>query len=298
MSKAITFTGAAFLLALSIPAALSQPSPARRDWEAFRNEYPYHIQVVAASDTYADGGRTLIIAEPPPDVTLAQLREVDPSLLANYTLWRERIGFDGWVQDAVFQLPPLNEGEFQELVTKIHIRLFGTAYKALAVKIPQSQPKNSGYQFDLHVPSSVLAKWMLGQEAHASSGGWFIPLILVLLCLWGLRVFGNARSVRHGLALSFPCVGPGVHRDPVHRTSHKEQMRCEASSGGQTRTCRDLLSSKTSGVFFSEKPGLVLWSFSRTAPLDSQKREARQFALDSDIRLGAIASSDPVAVIA
>jgi hypothetical protein len=297
MSKVITLSRASLLLALSIPAAVCQQSPARQDWEAFRNAYPYHIQVVAAGDPYPNGGRTLIISEPPPDLTLAQIQEVDPTLLMKYSLWREQVGFDGWLKDAVFELQPLNDARLQELIAKIHIRLFGTAYKAVAVGIPQSQPRNSGYQFDLHVPSSTLAKWLLRQDAPIESGSWFIPLILILLGLWGFKVFGRHRKLRHGLAFGIAFIGLWVHFKPAHPATQDEQIRFTASTSGEVRTCRDILRSKTSGVFFSEKPGLVIWSFSRSAPLDSQKREARQFALDSDILVGAIGSPSQVAII-
>jgi hypothetical protein len=297
MSRAITLVNASFLLALSVPAAFGQPLQARHDWEAFRNAYPYHIQVVAAGDKYTNGGRTLIVSEPPPGITVGQLQEVDRALLANYALWREGIGFDGWVEDAVFELPPVTESQFQELVAKLHIRLFGTAYKALAVEIPHSQPRNTSYQFDLHVPASTLRKWLLGQEPSVPSG-WFLPLLLVSLALWGLRVFGKRRKMRHGLALLIAVIGLWLHFDPVRFLNHGSQIRFAACNGGPARTSRDILASRLSGVFFSEKPGLVLWSFPRTSPLDSRTRNERQFALDSDILLGAIASPDQIAVIA
>jgi hypothetical protein len=297
VSRVITLGRALCLLALSIPGAMSQQSHARQDWETFRRAYPYHIQLVAVGDPYPNGGRTLIVSEPPPQVTIAQLREVDPALLANYSLWREQVGFDGWLKDAVFELPPLDDAQYQDLIAKIHIRLFGTAYKAVAVSIPKVQPKNSGYQFDLHVPSSTLAKWLLRQDAPLESGGWFIPLVLVVVGLWGLKVFGKHRKLRHGLALGISGIGLWVHYTPARPATQEDQVRFTASAGGEALSCRDILRSKAAGVFLSEKPGLVIWSFSRTAPLDSQTREARQFALDSDILLGAIGSSAQVAVI-
>src|SRR5207247_1453189 len=151
--------------------------------------------------------------------------------------------------------------------------------------------------FDLHVPSSTLAKWLIRQDAPAHSGGWFIPLLLVVLGLWGLKVFGKRRRLRHGLALGIACIGLWAHFRSAHPATQDERIRFTASTGGEARTCPDILRSKTPGVFLSEEPGLVIWSFSRTAPLDSQRREARQFALDSDILLGAIGSPDQVAII-
>lgn len=50
------------------------------------------------------------------------------------------------------------------------------------------------------------------------------------------------------------------------------------------------------GVFYSRRPGLVAWVLPR-GELDGWEREARQFFLDSDVLLGAVASSQNLAII-
>ena len=50
------------------------------------------------------------------------------------------------------------------------------------------------------------------------------------------------------------------------------------------------------GVFYSQSPGLVAWILPR-GDLDGWEREARQFFLDSDVLLGAVASSQMLAII-
>lgn len=72
---------ALFLLASSSAVLGAQQSLGRHDWQVFRNAYPYHIQVIAEGGQYSSGGRTLIISEPPPDINLGQILEVDPLVL-------------------------------------------------------------------------------------------------------------------------------------------------------------------------------------------------------------------------
>ncbi len=286
------------LLVVLTTAAFAQEGPAAHDWRVFRRAYPYHIQVVAAGDPYPAGGRTLIVAEPPPSVALAQIRQIDPVLLSNYFVGQERVGLDGWVKDVVFQLPPATDAQFQELVAKLHILLFGTAYKAVAVSIPPRPPANTGYQFDLHVPFSTLAAWLLPDATPAQSGNWFAVMLLLALGLWGLKVFRKSRKIRHGVALAVACGGLWLHFAPSNPSPARKTLLFTDATGGPARPIADILKSKSSGVYLSEQPGLVIWSIPRQAALDPQKRDARQFVLDSDILLGAIGSRDQVAIVA
>jgi hypothetical protein len=50
------------------------------DWKQFRAQHNFHIQTLAASAPHTDGSRTLIISEPPPHVTLDDLRRLAPVL--------------------------------------------------------------------------------------------------------------------------------------------------------------------------------------------------------------------------
>jgi len=67
--------------------------------------------------------------------------------------------------------------------------------------------------------------------------------------------------------------------------------------GGDRYTGRAILETHRSGVFLSETPGIVLWSFARQHPLDGYQIEAREFALDSDILIGAVASQSQLMIL-
>ena len=68
--------------------------------------------------------------------------------------------------------------------------------------------------------------------------------------------------------------------------------------GGKALSCASILEQHRNGVFISTKPGLILWSFGKTSPLDTYPIEIRQFALDSDLILGAVSTSDQIAILA
>jgi flagellar biosynthesis GTPase FlhF len=76
------------------------PTPAEADWQALRKSDPYHIQGIAVGEPL-NGRQTLIVAEPPPGVTLEGLRRVDPDVFGSAAVMKQRIGYDGWA--AVYQ---------------------------------------------------------------------------------------------------------------------------------------------------------------------------------------------------
>ena len=68
--------------------------------------------------------------------------------------------------------------------------------------------------------------------------------------------------------------------------------------GGVPSTVSALLLRGRSGVFLSDSPGFVVWIVPRKADLRDYTREARQFAVDSDLVLGAIGGASHVAIVA
>src|SRR5262249_20680398 len=150
---------------------------------------PYHLQILAVSNPDGDGRRLLVIAEPPPAVTLQDIKSVDASALMSLDVVRYRIGFDGWVQDALVELPPMPETALSELVAKLHMRLFGTAYKAFAARIDAPDPPRvPARTLDLRVRAAALKKWLVRDSAFPFDPGWFVPSLVVALVLAGLRL--------------------------------------------------------------------------------------------------------------
>ncbi|MFO0587001.1 MAG: hypothetical protein U0441_05670 [Polyangiaceae bacterium] len=142
--------------------ACSSPRAIEATWESFREHHPFHSQEVAASDPDAGGCRTIILSEPPPGVDLGSLNDIHPSL-GKLAVRRHRIGVDGYVEDFIGQLPSVSDDELAEITSRLHISLFGTAYRArLAPIAPAAEPKT---KLDIEVRPAELYEWVFGSEA-------------------------------------------------------------------------------------------------------------------------------------
>ncbi len=62
-------------------------------------------------------------------------------------------------------------------------------------------------------------------------------------------------------------------------------------------TVADMFSSKARGVYFSQQPGFVAWAIAKNSDLAPQMRDIRQFTLDADLILGALADSSTLVII-
>jgi hypothetical protein len=67
--------------------------------------------------------------------------------------------------------------------------------------------------------------------------------------------------------------------------------------GGTEQTADQLLTSKKSGVFFSRRRGVVVWSINRSRKISDYLIEARQFALDSDLIVGAVSAGNLILIV-
>ena len=62
-------------------------------------------------------------------------------------------------------------------------------------------------------------------------------------------------------------------------------------------TVSDLFASQSRGVYFSQLPGFVAWAVAKNADIAAQVGEIRQFTLDADLILGALADSSTLVII-
>ena len=208
-------------------------------WERFRAANPLHIQGVALSSPFGEGCRTLVIAEPPPNVTLQGLVGVAPALLAHHRTEQHGVGYDGWTKDVVVTLPPIESAKLDELVSELHEHLFGTTYKGYTLDIPAKSQKARAktVELDVRVTHDELRRWISSEDSY--------------------RVV----------------------------------------EGGDAVTLDALLTVPRPGVYLSATPGLVAWVLPRREGLDRNTVEARQFLLDSDLVIGAVASDETVLIL-
>ena len=62
-------------------------------------------------------------------------------------------------------------------------------------------------------------------------------------------------------------------------------------------TVADMFVSQSRGVYFSQQPGFVAWAVAKNADIANQIRDIRQFTLDADLILGALADSSTLVII-
>jgi len=233
-----------FLFEVDARSETLPPSTQYPEWIAFRSKFPDHIQGVALSKARPDGSRILVIAEPPPHVTLANLKPVSPEDFDDPIVLKHRIGHDGWTKDIVTKLPPRGEAYVSELCAQLNRLLFGTTYKAYVMDIPEAPlaPENRSelgkYRLDLQVTADELHRWLITNEEP------FYPV-----------------------------------------------------EGGSSATVPALLRTGTPGVFFSKIRGVVLWLVPQGSHLQDSPVEMREFTLDSDLILGAIAGGRSIAIL-
>jgi hypothetical protein len=135
--------------------------------ELIRRSHPFHFQGIIASEQQADGRRTLIIAEPPPHVTVEGLRALDPAL-TDLRVKTSPIGIDGWVKDAVIDLPSMSRAEFDSLVDRLQRYLFFTSYKAWVFPM-ESAMQRSSFNLNLRVSAAQLQRWLLTENEQLVS---------------------------------------------------------------------------------------------------------------------------------
>lgn len=66
---------------------------------------------------------------------------------------------------------------------------------------------------------------------------------------------------------------------------------------GTVLTVSDLFASQARGVYFSQQPGFVAWAVAKNADIAGQVGDIRQFTLDADLILGALADSSTLVII-
>ena len=150
-----------------IPCSAEDQAAAKAVWTTLRETtHPYHLQTLAMSPPFKSGCRALIIAEPPPSVTLDTIRAVAPDLFASSTLQRHKIGYDGWTQDVVVTLPAIADAERVELTEQLGSLMFGTTYGTdvldTSQPVPRFDPKATST--DMDVTPSELSKWLLEED--------------------------------------------------------------------------------------------------------------------------------------
>lgn len=157
------------LFATSCTSLSERAASSDATWRALRARYPYHVQGVALSPADSDRTRTLIIAEPPPHVTLASIYALSPESFKAVGIARHSIGHDGWAKDVVAHLKPLDSRALSDLISRLHQLLFRTSYKAQLLRT--EAPLAAARSLNLSVSPDELEGWLFRQNQRFVSFG-------------------------------------------------------------------------------------------------------------------------------
>ena len=144
------------LLARNIPSE----TDSEKMWSNFRHAYPYHTQVLALSAPSADKSRTLVISEPPPNLTTGDILFPLGGLLRNHSEKKQKIGYDGWVKDLVVEIAG-EDGDINSAISSLNQLLFYTSYKSYVLPLPAKTPNRVPFNLDLKVTSAELKSWLV-----------------------------------------------------------------------------------------------------------------------------------------
>jgi hypothetical protein len=151
-----------------VAKAVTADPEIERAWSQFRAAYPYHIQEIAMSAP-ANGTRTVIVAEPPPNVALDDLlTAVAPNLVA-YEVKKQPIGYDGWVKDVVFRISG-DDSAASTIASRLTATLFQTSYKAHILPLPPHL-QHAKLDLDLYVTPAEVQKWIFTDQEF------FLPVL-------------------------------------------------------------------------------------------------------------------------
>ncbi|MGE3172173.1 MAG: hypothetical protein AB7O97_06055 [Planctomycetota bacterium] len=206
-------------------------SRGREQWQEFRARFPYHMQCIAVSEA-KDDVRVVVLAEPPPTVTTADLERV---LGVPVRVLSHPVGHDGCVRDAVAELPA-TAPDLDERLAQLAQLVYGTTYGAAALTLPAPAPKAAREDYDHSIRADELRSWVDTRQ--------FEPVV-----------------------------------------------------GGPAATGVDLLREARAGVFRSVESGLVLWIVPKRDDLAIHRVDARQWALEADLVVGAVEGPEAVAIV-
>jgi hypothetical protein len=203
--------------------------------KGFRETFPFHTQVLALSSPAADHSRTLIISEPPPDLTLGEVLAPLAKVLRNHVVHSTDVGHDGWVKDVVASISG-SDADISFALSVENRRIFGTSYKSYVLPLPAKRSVAAS-NLDLNVTAAELQQWL-------TSDAPFSPV-----------------------------------------------------EGGTTVKPSEIVQTTAAKVYVSRSPGLVAWWLPKEVAVSDCRVQVRQFAMDSDLVIGAAAKATGVLIL-
>jgi len=226
--------------------------------QKFRTQFPFHIQTIALSEPKG-GEITLIVSEPPPHITKQDLIENFPKLFKNYYEVQHEIGVDGFVTDVVSKTN-ISDGKFSDFLNQIGN--LGDFLYGTSYKLPVVNLDKLD-----QLKQTVKPKLDLSVSSYELNK-WLFANNTKLYILGGSGITNAREILNKNLPVSFIS------------TTLTPDERISDSLGERIN------------------PGLVVWWIPKSESLEKWKIEARQFSLESDVLIGALANEHGTLLVA
>lgn len=231
-------------------------------YKDFRKKYRFHYQTVGMA-SFSDSSRMILLSDIPPHFETDSLAPIFAEFTHKTEQRKHPIGYDGYVTDVLILLGNATQENCDRLIRRLNRELFFSEYKPTVMKLPAEEKRRyfAKENIDYQITLEEFNTWFMEE-------------------------------------------GEGfIHLDDTNTVL----------------TISDIFAKKARGVFFSQQPGFVAWALAKNADLleyghparqqeyghlarvavDGQDALApiRQFTLDADLILGALADSSTLVII-
>ena len=240
-------------------------------YKDFRKKYRFHYQTVGMA-SFSDSSRMILLSDIPPHFETDSIAPIFAEFTHKTEQRKHPIGYDGYVTDVLILLGNATQENCDRLIQRLNRELFFSEYKPTVMKLPAEEKRRyfAKENIDYQITLEEFNTWFMEE-------------------------------------------GEGfIHLDDTNTVL----------------TISDIFAKKARGVFFSQQPGFVAWALAKNAdlleyghparqqeyghlarvavdgqvartPNDGQDALApiRQFTLDADLILGALADSSTLVII-
>ena len=240
-------------------------------YKDFRKKYRFHYQTVGMA-SFGDSSRMILLSDIPPHFEMDSIAPIFAEFTHKTEQRKHPIGYDGYVTDVLILLGNATQENCDRLIRRLNRELFFSEYKPTVMKLPAEEKRRyfAKENIDYQITLEEFNTWFMEE-------------------------------------------GEGfIHLDDTNTVL----------------TISDIFSKKARGVFFSQQPGFVAWALAKNAdllgygqgartpvdgqgartPVDGQdartpndgqdaRTPIRQFTLDADLILGALADSSTLVII-
>ena len=226
-------------------------------YKDFRKKFRFHYQTLGMA-SFADSSRMILLSDIPPHFETDSIAPIFAKFTHKTEIKKHPIGYDGYVTDVVILLGNATQENCAGLIRRLSRELFFSDYKPTVMTLPAEEKRQ------------YFAKESLDYQITLEEfNNWFMEEGEGFVCL-----------------------------DNTPQSAVK-QLTAPLKQGGNQKvlTISDLFAQKARGVYFSQEPGFVAWAVAKDTDIAPQVGDIRQFTLDADLILGALADSSTLVII-